>query len=87
MNNISSAWANIDKDLYDEIQEFIDTTLIKNHTYVISFNKNSNEQTCILPQNKLLAEFIIWHQEQLNELYVVIKRSEKDFERLGIQWR
>lgn len=86
LNNISSAWANIDKELYDEIQAFIDVTLIKNHTYVISFNKNSSEQTCILPQNKLLAEFIIWHQEQLNELYIVIKRSEKDFERLGLQW-
>lgn len=87
LNNISSAWANIDKELYDEIQEFIDTTLIKDYTYVISFNKNSSEQTCILPQNKLLAEFIIWHQEKLNELYRVIKRSEKDFDRLGIQWR
>jgi hypothetical protein len=73
--------------LYNDIQTSIGETLRKNYKYIISYDKSSNCNTCILPENKLFAEFIIWHQEQLNELYMVIKRSEKDFERLGIQWR
>ena len=84
---IKSAWSNIDEPLYNDIQTSIGEILRKNYEYIISYDKSSNCNTCILPENKLLAEFIIWHQEQLNELYMVIKRSEKDFERLGIQWR
>ena len=87
LNNINNAWANIDKELYYEIQELVTKTLNEDHNYVISFNQKSNEKSCVLPKNKLFAEFIIWHQEQLNELYVIVKRSEKDFERLGLQWK
>lgn len=86
LNVIENAWSNIDKELYDMIQTEIGTMLNSNYEYVISHNKSSNCNTCILPENKLLAEFIIWHQEQINELYKKIKESEKDFERLGIAW-
>jgi len=83
---ISSAWANIDETLYNDIQELVTNTLDKNYTYIISFNKQANEATCILPKNKLYAEFIIWHQEKINELYTIIERAEGDFDRLGIRW-
>lgn len=59
---------------------------IRYNTYKISYNRGLDEQTCILPLNKLHAEFIIWHQERLNQLYKVIKKIEADFDRLGIKW-
>lgn len=83
---IRGAWANIDKPLYDAIQERITETLNNRCTYTISFNKNATETTCILPEHKLYAEFIIWHQEKINEWHALIARAEKDFDRLGIQW-
>jgi len=83
---ISNAWANIDETLYKDIQKLITNTLNKNCTYIISFNKYATETTCILPKNKLYAEFIIWHQEKINELYTMIERAEGDFNRLGIRW-
>lgn len=83
---ISSAWANIDEALYRDIQTLITDTLNAGFTYRISFNKQSGGKICILPSNRLYAEFIIWHQEKVNELYNIIERAEPDFERLGIQW-
>ena len=83
---ISNAWANIDKTLYEEIQALITNTLNSNYTYTISFNKQASETTCVLPKNKLYAEFIIWHQEKINELYKIVKKAECDFDRLGIRW-
>ncbi|MBQ2934124.1 MAG: hypothetical protein IJE02_05900 [Clostridia bacterium] len=83
---ISNAWANIDENLYKDIQNFITNTLNLNFKYTISFNKQSNETSCVLPKNKLYAEFIIWHQERINELYNIIERAENDFDRLGIKW-
>lgn len=83
---ISNAWANIDETLYNDIQNLITNTLNSEFTYVISFNKQASETTCILPKNKLYAEFIIWHQEKIKELYSIIERAELDFDRLGIRW-
>ena len=83
---IGNAWANIDETLYNAIQKLITDTLNRNYTYTISYNKNVSESTCILPKNKLHAEFIIWHQEKVNELYNMIERAESEFERLGIRW-
>ena len=87
LKKIKNAWANIEQPLYNDIQKLVDDTLkTDTYTYRISFNETANEQTCVLPKNKLLAEFIIWHQEHLNELHLIIERHEKDFDRLGIQW-
>lgn len=83
---VNNAWANIDEELYNNIQGFIGDTLKSNIQYTISYNKKHTETTCILPENRLYAEFIIWHQEKVNELYAIIKRAENDFERIGIDW-
>lgn len=83
---INNAWANIDKFLYNDIQTLITDTLISNYTYTISFNKQAKETTCTLPENKLYAEFIIWHQEKINEIHNIIEQAESDFDRLGIRW-
>lgn len=86
LSEINDSWTNMSEKLYNEIQGLADKTLKENNDYLISYNKNSTEQTCKLPQNKLFAEFIIWHQEKINEMHHQIKKSEKDFERLGIKW-
>lgn len=83
---ISSAWANIDQDLYNDIQAFVTTTLNPEPDYTISFNKQATVTACKLPKNKLYAEFIIWHQEKINELYGILKKRKADFDRLGIKW-
>lgn len=86
LNDIKNAWANLEEPLYNEIQELITKTLNARYEYTISYNPNAEENgKCILPTNKLHAEFIIWHQEKINELYKIIKKSEHDFERLGIK--
>ena len=86
LDAVNNAWANINEALYCDIQSFISNKLNSNIEYTISYNKKQSETTCILPQNRLHAEFIIWHQEKVNELYSIIKRAEDDFERLGIEW-
>ena len=83
---INNAFSKIDESLYNDIQELITDTLNSNYHYTISFNKQASETSCILPENKIYAEFIIWHQEKINELHNTIKRAEGDFERLGISW-
>ena len=86
LSEINDSWTNMSEELYNRIQELADETLKENNDYIISYNKNSTKQTCKLPQNKLYAEFIIWHQEKINEMHHQIEKSEKDFERLGIKW-
>lgn len=86
LESINNAWANIDVVLYNDIQNLITNTLNSNFNYTISFNKKSSETTCVLPKNKLYAEFIIWHQEKINELHNKLKKAESDFDRLGIRW-
>ena len=82
---VNHAWAKIEKDLYADIQALITKTLYPGYQYKISFNQKTDTM-CLLPRNKLYAEFIIWHQEAVNELYRTVKKAEPDFERLGIQW-
>lgn len=86
LGKINNAWANIDVKLYNDIQELITNTLNSKFKYTISFNKQSSETNCVLPKNKLYAEFIIWHQEKINELHNKLERAESDFDRLGIRW-
>ena len=86
LSSVNNAWANIDKPLYDDIQELVVNTLHSGYTYRITFNKKATNATCVLPENRLFAEFIIWRQEQLSELYRALKKVEPDFERLGLQW-
>lgn len=85
LNAINNAWTKIEEPLYTDIQELVADTLLSGYTYTISFNRKANNTIC-LPKNRLAAEFIIWHQEKINELYRAIKKAESDFERLGIQW-
>lgn len=87
LSAVNNAWSEIkDESLYKDIQELISTTLNNNYSYGIGYRKGEKAQTCILPANKLYAEFIIWHQEKINELHRIIERNEHDFDRLGIRW-
>ncbi len=87
LNKINDAWTNLDEVLYNDVQKLIESTLSKGAEYRISYDKRAeNGGICILPQNKLYAEFIIWHQEKINETYNVLRRAESDFQRLGIKW-
>lgn len=87
LNKIHNSWVNIDENLYKDIQNMITSKLNSNYEYIITYNKQVSLNTCILPKNKLYAEFIIWHQEQINEIYKMIEKAEPDFDRLGIEWR
>lgn len=83
MKKINFAWTNIDKDLYNKIQEFIENTLKNDYKYkVISTNFKMD---ITLPKNKLQAEFIIWNQEKINEITMKIKKLNKSYEELCIK--
>ena len=85
LNTIKNAWANIDEDLYNTIQNFAKEQLSNNIQYTISFSNSTQNKTCTLPAERLSAEFIIWHQEKINELHKILEKSKSDFERLGIK--
>ena len=86
LSNINNAWTNISKELYEEIQKQVSAKLSNNINYKISYNPNAkNEGLYLLPQNRLETEFIVWHQEKLNELHKMFsKASAEDWDRLGI---
>ena len=54
--------------------------------YRISYNPNANNNGIYrLPKNRLETEFIVWHQEKLNELHKILSNTtSEDFERLGV---
>ncbi len=83
LSAINNAWTNIDEDLYKKIQKLIGKKLESGYEYRISFAPN--EEKIKLPNNKLYAEFIIWHQEKLNEIHKTLEKVESDFYRLGIK--
>lgn len=88
LNSIKNAWCKLEEPLYNDIQNLITKTLTAGcgYEYKISYNPNAEKNgMCVLPKNKLHAEFIIWHQEKINELHKIIKKAEPDFERLGIR--
>ena len=88
LDRIKNAWANLNEQLYNEIQTFVSDKLKENIKYRISHNPSaSNNGFCQLPCNKLEAEFIIWHQEKINEIHnILLKTADNDLERLGIMW-
>ncbi len=88
LDSIKNAWANLDELLYNSIQTLVSNSLKNNIKYKISYNPNaSNNGVCILPKNKLEAEFIIWHQEKINELHNILSNTTpNDLERVGITW-
>ena len=86
LTDINNAWANIDFELYKEIQDYAKEILSKEIHYKISYSaKAESNEYCILPSNRLQAEFVIWHQEKINEIHRILEKSKPDFERLGIQ--
>lgn len=85
LNQINNAWANIDEGLYNTIQEFAKQKLSRDLSYTISYAKSSELPTYTLPKERLSAEFIIWHQEKINELHNKLEKSKRDFDRLGIK--
>ena len=86
LDTINNAWANIDESLYKDIQEYVKKVLSNNPQYRISYSSNAgNAQYCFLISNRLKAEFIIWHQEKINEIHRILEKATGDFERLGIQ--
>ncbi len=88
LNAINNAWTNIDEPLYKEIQEFVANQLKQEQglSYKVSYAPNALDGgMCELPRIRLCAEFIIWHQEKINETHKILERNKKDFERLGIR--
>ena len=77
------AWSGISKQLYNDIQNDIDSILRKTCLYQIKCHDKT--AIIILPENKLEVEFIVWSQEKLNVVYNEILKYEDYFERLGIK--
>ena len=84
---IKYEWSKLDYSLYNSVQDEINEILQKNQNYAVSCaTVNTPAQNYILPQKSIEAEFVIWHQEQINELRKEIEKAELDFNRLGIQY-
>lgn len=84
LGEINDSWSRIERDLYKDIQMLISNRLKENLEYQISYKSTETDNKCVLPNNPLDAEFIIWHQEKINELHRILEKSKDDFERLGI---
>lgn len=80
--DIKYAWANMEEDLYFKIQEAISDQLKNKNNYKVD-SKDGKENIC-LPSNKLLAEFIIWNQEKINEIKREQKKLDESYEKLCI---
>lgn len=87
LSKIDNAWSKIDEKLYNSIQELINKTLKNDCRYKVSYCEGitDEEKNVILPSNQLQAEFIVWHQEKINELRGILNKVEKDWNRLGIK--
>jgi len=83
LKSINSSFSKITTGLFNEIQKLILEKLNAGADYKVSFAKCAKAMR--LPSKPLEAEFIVWRQEQLNELHKTIFRNRNDFERLGIQ--
>lgn len=79
---IGFSWSEINKELYQNIQNNIDEILKNNCKYQI--NCADENKTIILPQNKLEVEFVVWQQERLNEVYNELIKFKDYYTRLGI---
>ena len=80
---IKFSWSRINKVLYDDIQNDIDSILEKNLEYRITCH--SKIRMITLPKNKIEVEFIVWSQERLNEVFGEIIRYIDYFDRLGLK--
>ena len=81
---IKFAWANIDETLYWDIQNDIDSKLNSGIDYPI--NCKDPTQIIRLPISKIEVEFIVWMQQQLNDVYSQSLSKLKDYYvRLGIK--
>lgn len=76
------AWSEISEDLYNKIQDDIDSILSKKHEYQIKCSDKT--AVIVLPENKIEVEFIVWSQEKLNEVYREIIKYKDYYGRLGI---
>ena len=86
LNTINNAWSRIDVKHYKTIEEYVKRVLSNEVQYRISYSSNAGDYGyCILPSNRLCAEFIIWHQEKINIIHKMLEKTKSDFERLGIQ--
>lgn len=87
LSKIKYEWSKLDYSLYNRVQGEINVILQKNQNYAVSCaTDNTPAQYYILPQKSIEAEFVIWHQEQINELRKEIDKAKLDFNRLGIQY-
>ena len=84
----NNAWANIDEALYNDIQNFVSESLAAGIEYTVSYDpRRADGGKCRLPQNRLETEFIVWHQEKINELRGIMKKiTDDEMERLGLTW-
>ena len=76
------AWSEISEDLYNEIQDNIDSILSRKCKYQIKCSDKT--AVIVLPENKIEVEFIVWAQEKLNEVYREIIKYKDYYDRLGI---
>lgn len=81
---INFAWANIDEDLYWDLQNDVDVILNKGIDYQISCVDPT--RTVRLPSNKIQVEFIVWVQQQLNDIYNnSLSKVKPYYDRLGVK--
>lgn len=85
LSGIKYAWTKIDYDLFIKIQEYVKNVLSEKHEYIISYNSSSKNNCIILPQSPFKSEFIIWHQEHINEIRKTLNKNILDFDRIGIK--
>jgi hypothetical protein len=81
---INFAWANMDETLYWDIQNDINQALSTGINYRISCTDPT--KSILLPDNRIEVEFIVWMQQQLNDVYKKSLSKLKDYyDRLGIK--
>jgi len=68
LNRINNTWSKMSCSLYYQIQDFINKTLSKSIKYIVKYPRFGSQDDVVLPNYSIQAEFIIWHQEKLNEI-------------------
>lgn len=79
-NNKNKAWSKIEKENYETIQKEIEEYIENKGLYQVECWENGEKIE--LSGNVFESEFIIWEQEQLNEIYKKLKKKSHNIERI-----